>query len=180
LKNDLGYTGWFQVHTLNNIFYGQSAVEKYSIIQFKDRNFGSKEGLSLTCILKTSLSPAFSSVFIEVFNHSTSTWDVLGENDTAVKNIRFTFLVTILKKDTAKYHDVESWITCRISQRMTADPSDTPEEALNYAISVDLWTQNFFLGDNVFLNRPIGTSYGIVGQGESDGASDGFGIGTGY
>jgi hypothetical protein len=165
---------------LDNIFYDQSAVEKYSIIQFKDRNYGSKESLSLTCTLKSSLDPSFSPVNLEVFNTVTSSWDILGENNVSAKDTKFTLLVTIPKINTIKYHDANSWITCRIIQMITADPSVAPGETPSYTVSVDLWAQNFFLGDNVFLNRPIGSTYEIVGQGESDGSSEGFGIGTGY
>ena len=96
----------------------QTATLEYAIHQFKDAAEG-ENNCKLTCECSSTLSPTFSTVYLQIYNVNSSTWETLGSNNTAGADEDFTLEATVI--NLTNYKDNDGVVTCRLYQLMTGD-----------------------------------------------------------
>lgn len=101
------------VATDNGVRVSQSAITEYMIHQYK--NF---VGANTNCVLtwngQTDLSPASSTVNMQIYNRNSTTWETIASNNTASANTDFTIAFTV--NDVTNYIDGDKVISSRIYQ----------------------------------------------------------------
>ena len=103
------------VSTSNNVRVAQSAsLGDIAMHQYKD--FAS---VATTCTIdwegQTDEDPALNAVYLQIYNHNTTTWDTLASNSVASPNVDFTISVSV--SDLTNYKDGSNVISCRIWQQ---------------------------------------------------------------
>lgn len=112
------YTGQEEINisTKDGIMVDQTALSQYMIHQFKDF-----VGDNTTCQVEwygqTTLSPATSTVYLQIFNRNTNTWDILTSDNSSPIDTNFSLQATIA--DLTNYKDASNVISCRVYQLST-------------------------------------------------------------
>ena len=101
------------VETENNDRVSQTGLLEYTIHQYKNYVEG-----ETNCILKwvgqTNISPSSSTVYLQIYNIDTSSWETVDSDNSSNIDTDFTLTVTIT--DLTDYKDGQDLITCRIYQ----------------------------------------------------------------
>ena len=91
----------------------QIASSEYAIHQYE--NYVDAEA---NCVLRwkgrTTLSPATSTVYLQIYNVNTNTWEIKDSDSTSAVDTDFELTATIM--DLTEYRDITDSITCRIYQ----------------------------------------------------------------
>jgi len=112
---ETGYTAGdvTDVSTKNDVRVSQSAIGEYTIHQFKDF-----VGAAVSCTLEwegqTSLAPSSSKVYLQIYNHVTTTWDEVDTDDFSAADTDFT--LTGVVANLTPYKDASNIISCRVYQ----------------------------------------------------------------
>jgi len=85
------------------------------IHQYKDF-VGAENSIRLECELKTAVAPAVSTVYLQIYNRNTTTWDTVDSNNTAPINTDF--VLTGFVADLTNYKDGSNVISCRVYQHI--------------------------------------------------------------
>jgi len=105
---------YLDVDTKNNVRVAQTGPgQEYMIHQFKDF-VGAESGCTLECELQTTLDPAVETVFLQIYNHNTTTWDAVDSDNTSAPNLDFTLKGSI--PDLTNYKDGSNVVSCRVYQ----------------------------------------------------------------
>lgn len=92
---------------------GQTAQLQYMIHEFK--NFvGDKSKAELQWVGRSTLAPALSTVYLQIYNQSTDLWENIDSNNTAHADKEFELTAVINRL--ANYKDDQEIITCRTYQ----------------------------------------------------------------
>ena len=102
-----------KVETRNGITVSQTATLEYMIHLFK-RFVGSNTYVTVETQLQSSLAPAFSTVYLQVYNRSTLAWETLSSDSQSPALSDFELFGVI--EDTANYKNSSNVISCRIYQ----------------------------------------------------------------
>jgi hypothetical protein len=100
------------VATSNNVRVSQQATLKYAVHQFKDYVETDSCRIEVEC--QSNLAPAFSPIYLQIFNRSNPSWDTIASNNSAPVDTDFVLAVDVL--DVANYKDTHNTIVCRIYQ----------------------------------------------------------------
>lgn len=103
------------VETLNGTRVYQTAQGQYAIHQFKDY-VGAETSATLTWTGQTSYPGASNTIYFQIYNHNTTTWDTIDTNNSVSANTNFTLSEVSL--DLTNYKDGSDVITCRVYQEM--------------------------------------------------------------
>ena len=91
----------------------QTATQEYMIHQFKDFVDG-----NVTCQLnwngQSTLAPSASTVYLQIYNHTTTTWFTADFDDTTAADTDFDLIANIA--DLTDYKDGSNIISCRVYQ----------------------------------------------------------------
>jgi len=83
--------------------------------QFKDF-VGTQDSTVLTCELKSTLAPTTSTVFLQIYNQNSTTWETVDSDNTTGANTDFTLTGAI--PDLTDYTNV-NLVSCRVYQEAT-------------------------------------------------------------
>ena len=104
---------YIDVATKDNVRVGQTATLENMIHQFK--NF---VGDAPRCMLEwegqTTQSTALSTVYLQIYNFNTTTWDTVDSDNSSAIDTDFTLMADIL--DLTNYKDASNVISCRVYQ----------------------------------------------------------------
>jgi len=81
--------------------------------QFKDY-VGASNACTLEGELQTTLAPSSSTVYLQIYNLNTTTWDTVDNDNTSSVNTDFTLTANVA--DLTNYKNVSNVISCRIYQ----------------------------------------------------------------
>jgi len=101
------------VGLVNSVWVNQNATGEYKIHEFKDFAAGTNECL-ITCVCKTDLLPSTSTVYLQIYNRISSTWEPLASNNTASVDTNFTLTASVA--DLTNYKDGNTVVACRVYQ----------------------------------------------------------------
>ncbi len=101
------------VSTKDDVRVGQTATSEYAIHQYKD--FASVE---TKCMIEwegqTDLAPSSSTVYLQIYNRNSSTWETIASDNTSAADTDFGLGASIA--DLTNYKDGNSVISCRVYQ----------------------------------------------------------------
>ena len=103
------------VATEDNIYVEQSANLEYSIFQFKNQHSNDTGRPIITWIGRSNLAPSSSTVYLQIYNRTTSLWETLTSNNSAGADTKFTLTATV-SGTLSDYYDVSNWISYRVYQ----------------------------------------------------------------
>jgi len=106
---------YLDVRAEDNIYVDQLATAEYSIFQFKEKAINGILPPQITCIAKSSLAPSESTVYLQVYNFTTSSWETLTSNSVANADTKFT-LTAELTSGLSDHHDIDNWYSFRLYQ----------------------------------------------------------------
>lgn len=91
----------------------QTAIGEFAIHQFKDF-VGTNTSCTLEWEGQTDLAPSTSTVYLQIYNQNTTTWEsVDSDNATAINT---DFILTANIADLTNYKDGSDLISCRVYQ----------------------------------------------------------------
>ena len=91
---------------------GQTATDEYTIHQFKD--YVGTNACTVEWEGQTNCPPVLSTVYLQIYNHNTTTWETLDSDNTSDEDTDF--ILTDDIADLTNYKDDNSVITCRVYQ----------------------------------------------------------------
>ena len=97
----------------DDVWVDQDGTEKYMIHQYKDY-VGTETACTLTWIGKTTQDPSTQTVFLQIYNRDTTTWDTVDSNNISPTDENFTLTGVIA--DLTDYKDDNNVISCRVYQ----------------------------------------------------------------
>jgi hypothetical protein len=89
------------------------ASTDYTIHQFKDYVAGNTTIFNCKC--QTNIACTQSTVYLQIYNHTSGEWDNLVSNNTAAANIDFDLIKEV--PDLNNYKDFNNIVTCRVYQK---------------------------------------------------------------
>ena len=101
------------VETENNDRVSQTGLLEYTIHQYKNYVEGETNCI-LTWIGRVNIAPSTSTVYLQIYNIDTSSWETVDSDNSSNIDTDFTLTVTIT--DLTDYKDGQDLITCRIYQ----------------------------------------------------------------
>jgi len=101
------------VATKDDVRVGQAAVQEHMVHQYKDY-IGANNFCTLEWEGQTTLAPTSSTVYLQIYNRNTTTWDTVDSDNTSSADVDFILTGTVA--DLTNYKDVNSVISCRIYQ----------------------------------------------------------------
>jgi hypothetical protein len=104
---------YIDVSTKNDVRVDQTATQEYMIHQFKDY-VGSENSCNLEWEGQTTLAPTSSTVYLQIYNRNTLTWDTVDSDNTSAADADFTLEANIA--DLTNYKDGSDVISCRVYQ----------------------------------------------------------------
>ena len=113
-------TDYTDVATDNNVYVQQSAyapTQPYSVFLWKNKHNDSQAIIEPNWIGKASLAPSSSTVYLQIYNRDSTTWETLDSDNTTAANTEFTLTGT---QDTSlnNYYDASHWVACRVYQEV--------------------------------------------------------------
>jgi len=102
------------VATKNDVRVAQTGAAEYMIHQYKDF-VGAETSCLLECELQTSLDPSSSTVYLQIYNHNTTTWDTVDSDNSSLPDTDFILTASIA--DLTNYKDGTNVISCRVYQQ---------------------------------------------------------------
>jgi hypothetical protein len=91
----------------------QSGTDQYVIHQFKDF-VGELNEVTLKWEGQTNCPPSLSTMYLQIYNYTTSTWTTIASNNISPFNTDFT--LEAFMADLTDYKNASSVITCRVYQ----------------------------------------------------------------
>jgi len=107
---------YLDVDTNDGVRVEQTATQQYMIHQFKDF-VGDANACTLEWEGQTSLAPTSSTVYLQIYNQLTTTWDEVDTDGASSADTDFT--LTGIVADTTNYKDTQKIISCRVYQLST-------------------------------------------------------------
>lgn len=101
------------VASQNSVYVGQAGVGEYMIHQYK--NFvGDITEATVTCIGRSDRAPSVSTVYLQIYNRNTTTWDTIDTEGAAGASEDFTLTANVTLTN---YKDGSNVISCRVYQQ---------------------------------------------------------------
>jgi hypothetical protein len=91
----------------------QTATDEFAIFEFKDYA-GDNTTLDVTWDGQSDLAPSSSTVYLQIYNQNTTTWETLDSDSATVANTDFE--LTGSKADLTNYKDGNDYVSCRVYQ----------------------------------------------------------------
>ena len=99
--------------TKDDVRVGQTATNEYTIHQFKDYA-GAANNCTIEWEGQTNCAPSLSTVYLQIFNRNTPTWETIDSDNTSAEDVDF--ILSGSKADLTNYKDVSGVIVCRVFQ----------------------------------------------------------------
>jgi len=102
------------VSSNNQVRVGQTAAgSEYAIHEYKDF-VGSNNSCTLTWEGQTSVDPSSSTVYLQIYNRTTTTWFTVDSYNTSTVDTDFSLSGTV--SDLTNYKNASNVISCRVYQ----------------------------------------------------------------
>lgn len=101
------------VSTRDDTRVGQTGTLQYMIHQFK-KFVGSQTYALIEAEVQSTLDPRYSTVYLQIYNRNSSTWESIASNSTSDSDVDFELSATI--SDLTNYKDSSNVVSCRIWQ----------------------------------------------------------------
>ena len=101
------------METKNDVRVDQDAVSEYAIHQYKEFA-GAETKVTLEWEGQTNRAPSGSTVYLQIYNHNTTTWDTVDSDNSSSSDTDFTLRGGVA--DLTNYKDNSNVISCRIYQ----------------------------------------------------------------
>jgi len=98
----------------NAIRVAQTATGEYSIFLFKDKHTG-QENINVHWNGQSDRAPSDSTVYLQIYNRDTTTWETLDSDSTAAADTDFD-LTGAIYANLEDYFDGDFQIACRVYQ----------------------------------------------------------------
>lgn len=96
----------------------QSGLNEYLIHQFKFVSPNKQKSITVLVNLKTSLEPTISTVYLQVYNVSNTTWETIDSDSTSAPDTDFN-LTAEITNNVSNYYDTDRIVTFRVYQYNT-------------------------------------------------------------
>ena len=117
LTNTFSAQEYLDVENLDGQTSIQTSDGQYSVFLFKNKNTD-QETISTTWTGKSNLAPSSSTVYLQIYNRNSTTWEPLDTDSTSSVNTNFTLTGT-KTTNLSNYFDDNYWISCRVYQQTT-------------------------------------------------------------
>jgi hypothetical protein len=104
---------YIDVDSKNNVRVIQAATGQFTIHQFKDY-VGSSDSISLEWEGQTNLDPTMSTVYLQIYNRNTTTWETVDSDNTS--GVDTDFILTANISNISDYKDSNTVIASRVYQ----------------------------------------------------------------
>jgi hypothetical protein len=101
------------VSTINSVYVGQTHTTGYAIHEFKN-DVGGASSCTLEWVGQSTLAPSSHTVYLQIYNHVTTTWDAVDSNSSSNANTDFTLSGSV--SALTNYKDAGNVISCRVYQ----------------------------------------------------------------
>ena len=101
------------VATNDGVRVGQTATSEYAVHQFKDSTSGSNQ-CTIQWDGQTNCPPSLSTVYLQIYNQISGTWETVDSNNSAPADTDFTLSASM--SDLTNYMTVGELISCRVYQ----------------------------------------------------------------
>jgi hypothetical protein len=116
LTTAFGSSDYSAVSSVDGISTDQiSETGRYSNFLFKDK-YASKVPVVITWTGQSNRAPSSSIVYLQIYNRTSMTWEVVASNNTAGVNTNFT-LTGSPNSSLSNYYDISNYISCRVYQQ---------------------------------------------------------------
>ena len=109
---DYSVQDYTDVESDNGVRVVQTATSEYTIHQFKD--YIVANGAVFKWDGQTNCPPSLSTVFLQIYNRNSTTWETLDSDNTTAENTDF--ILTGTKSDLTNYKDGSGVVSCRVYQ----------------------------------------------------------------
>ena len=92
----------------------QTATDEYSAFLFKDKHT-EDAAINVTWNGQSDLAPSVSTVYLQIYNRITPTWETLDSDDTTAADTDFDLEGQVVA-NLDQYFDGDFWISCRVYQ----------------------------------------------------------------
>jgi hypothetical protein len=99
---------------VNQISYGGHAV-----FLFKDK-YNKLATIEPTWTGQSDYAPTTSTVYLQIYNRNSTTWETVDSNNTSGADANFTLTGTITT-NLSDYFDANWWVSCRVYQEAAPD-----------------------------------------------------------
>ncbi len=103
------------VGTDDDNYVNLEGIQEYFQFLFKEKHTNNTDNFRITWKGKSTLAPSASTVYLQIYNRTTSTWTTLASNNTASANTKFTLESTI-SSNLSDYYDSNYVISARVYQ----------------------------------------------------------------
>ena len=115
LENLFTAQEYLEVDNNDGIRVDQSSTGGYSVFLFKNKN-DSQESITINWDGQSNRAPSDSTVYLQIYNRNSSTWETLDSDSTSAANIDFTLTGNIFT-NLSNYYDNNYWISWRVYQQ---------------------------------------------------------------
>jgi len=95
---------------------GRDTLDPYAIFLWKNKHDNNTDIIVSTCVLKTSIAPSVSSVYLQIYNRTDGVWETLDSDSITAADTEFT-LSGKKTTDLERYYDEDNWVAHRIYQK---------------------------------------------------------------
>ncbi len=96
-----------------------TATNKYGVFLLKTRSSVGQPPISIKWVGKTNIPGSTSTIYLQIYNRNSTTWETLTSNATVAANTQFTMTASI-GTNLSNYYDGDNIIACRIYQLAAA------------------------------------------------------------
>lgn len=115
LEEEFVWDDYVYVSLNDDVFRTQTAQGQYAVFQFKNKGTDNTTPLKATCVVKSSLAPSESTVYLQIYNRTLLTWQTLRSNGTANADTKFTLEANVVF-GLSDYADENYWYSFRVYQ----------------------------------------------------------------
>ncbi len=103
------------VDSIDGDFTLVTAPNKYGVFLMKDKNT-SVVNIPVRWVGKTNIPGSQSTVFLQIYNRNSTTWETIANNNTCVASEIFTLYAEVTT-NLSNYYDANYWVACRVYQQ---------------------------------------------------------------
>jgi len=112
-------TEYVDVSVDDDVYVQQCArdtLDPYGVFVWKDQYTDNQSIITSTCILKASIAPSVSTVYLQIYNRNSSSWETLDSDNTTAADTELT-LNGVQNSDLSYYYDSDYFVIHRIYQK---------------------------------------------------------------
>ena len=94
----------------------RNILDPYGVFVWKDQHTTNANVIISTCILKTSIAPSISTVYLQIYNRNSDEWETLDSNNITIADTKFTLNGT-QSSNLSYYYDEDYFVIHRIYQK---------------------------------------------------------------